>query len=83
MPNSQNDKLLLLEKELVDLKQLVTDLQTNALNSTESNTVVGAAKDAVDEYIKITESLKGFPDGDTEEVDPRWKIPPVSLRADT
>ena len=58
-------------------------LKTIVSNSTKSNALEGAAQIAVDEYKKITESLRGFPGGDCTDVDPRWTMPPVSLRADT
>lgn len=73
-----------------ELEQLV-ELLTKALNDTklkacDSKPVLdGEAGRALQEYKAISASLRGFPNEkpDKEETDPRWKLPPLSLRADT
>jgi len=68
-----------------ELEQLV-ELLTKALNDTKSKDcdLKGEAKRAVDEYKTISESLMGFPNGRSDkEIDPRWKLPPLSPQAKT
>jgi len=74
------DKSKVNTKDPASLETLVK-LLTDALNGTKSNTLDGDAQVAIDEYIKIAKSLRGFPNGDASEAEPRWKIPPVSPRA--
>ena len=78
-------------KKQSELEQLV-ELLTKALNDTKSKecdskpALEGKAKQALDEYIAISASLRGFPNEDPDkdkETDPRWKLPPLSSRADT
>ncbi len=72
-----------------ELEQLV-ELLTKALNDTKSKAcdskpaLDGKADQALREYKAISASLRGFPNKKSDkETDPRWKLPPLSPRADT
>lgn len=72
-----------------ELEQLVA-LLTKSLNDTKSKAcdskpaLEGKADIAFKEYKAISESLMGFPNKKSDkETDPRWKLPPLSPRADT
>ncbi len=76
-------------KKKSELEQLC-ELLTKTLNDTKSKdcdsilALDGKAKQALHEYKAISESLMGFPNEKLDnETDPRWKLPPLSPRADT
>lgn len=66
-----------------DFQLLVQTLLAKALSESKSDALVGAAKQAADDYSDIVDALAGFPNRQKSEKDPRWKLPPLSPRADT
>ena len=51
----------------------------NDLKPESKPNLVGKPKQAADEYKEIAEALRGFTTGGNN----RWKLPPLSIRADT
>ena len=80
MTNSKKSEL----EQLVELLTKALNDSKLQVNDVKPQTLEGEAKRAFYEYKAMSESLRGFSNGRSDkETDPRWKLPPLSTRADT
>ena len=80
MTNSKKSEL----ERLVELLTKTLNDSKSQVNHVNPQTLEGEAKRAFDEYKAMSESLMGFPNKQSDtEIDPRWKLPPLSPQADT